>query len=84
MDENGLPTVHRFITDHDAEGKAIFRKDIKEVLPRQILGKEAIFGLGCRLKRLSEASLMTPSDRCDQQVPSHSERGRRHQDLPAL
>ena len=46
MDTNGLPIVRRFITDHNAEGKAIFHQDVQEVLPWQVLGDTVRFGLG--------------------------------------
>lgn len=46
MDKNGLPTIYRFVTDHDKEGKAIFQKDLEENLPWQERGDEVRFGLG--------------------------------------
>ncbi|EXJ86109.1 hypothetical protein A1O1_06478 [Capronia coronata CBS 617.96] len=50
MGDNGLPTVHRFVTDHNDEGKAIFHKSVDEVLPFQKQSKEAHFGLGYATK----------------------------------
>ena len=46
MEDNNLPTIHRFITDHNEEGKAIFNKDIEEKLDWQRLKEGARFGFG--------------------------------------
>jgi quercetin dioxygenase-like cupin family protein len=35
---NGLPGMHRYITDHDADGKAIFSSRLPEPLPWQDIG----------------------------------------------
>lgn len=46
MDKNGLPKIHRFVTDHNSEGKAIFNKDVEEVLPWTDRHDTVRFGLG--------------------------------------
>lgn len=46
MEPNGLPTVHRFVTDHNSEGKAIFHESVDEVLQWQDLCNMACFSLG--------------------------------------
>lgn len=46
MEDTGLPKLHRFVTDHNEEGKAIFHKSVEEVLPFTIVGARARFGLG--------------------------------------
>jgi quercetin dioxygenase-like cupin family protein len=47
MEDNGLPRIHRFITTHNDDGKAIFHSDIKEELPISVVdGGVARFGLG--------------------------------------
>jgi len=46
LDKNGLPIIHRFVTDHNKEGKAIFNKDIEEVLPWNDRHNTVRFGLG--------------------------------------
>jgi quercetin dioxygenase-like cupin family protein len=46
MKENDLPTLHRFVTDHNDEGKAIFHKSVEEVLPFNTIPNSAAFGLG--------------------------------------
>ena len=43
---NDLPVVKRFITDHDAEGKAVFSAALPEELPRTTIYNGASFGLG--------------------------------------
>lgn len=43
---NGLPSLHRFITDHDNEGKAIFSARNEEKLDWQSAGPTANFALG--------------------------------------
>jgi quercetin dioxygenase-like cupin family protein len=44
--DNGLPLINRFITDHDAEGKAVFTKRVQEELQWQELPDGARFCLG--------------------------------------
>jgi quercetin dioxygenase-like cupin family protein len=46
MEDNRLPPVHRFITDHDEHGKAIFSISVPEPLPWQELPDGARFSLG--------------------------------------
>jgi hypothetical protein len=46
MEDNGLPPVRRFITDHDEYGKAIFSNSVPEPLPWQELPDGARFSLG--------------------------------------
>ena len=46
MEDNDLPTLHRFVTDHDEKGKSIFNKEVEERLPWQRLAEGAGFGLG--------------------------------------
>ena len=46
MKENDLPTLHRFVTDHNDDGKAIFHRSLEEVLPFNTIGGNASFGLG--------------------------------------
>jgi quercetin dioxygenase-like cupin family protein len=43
--ESGLPKNHRFITDHDSSGKAIFNTTIDEAQPRESIGNGATFSL---------------------------------------
>jgi quercetin dioxygenase-like cupin family protein len=43
---HGLPQINRFITDHDAEGKAVFSSRIEEALEWQDIGSIAKFALG--------------------------------------
>ena len=44
--ENGLPVIHRFITDHNADGKATFSIRQQEEIPWQRINHEANFALG--------------------------------------
>lgn len=46
MEDNGLPRVQRFITDHNEEGKAIFSTKVPEALDWQKLPDGAKFALG--------------------------------------
>ena len=46
MQDNNLPTIHRFVTDHDHRGKAIFNKEIEEKVGWQRLAEGARFSLG--------------------------------------
>jgi len=46
MQDNGLPPVHRFVTDHNDQGKAIFSNDVAEPLSWQELPDGARFSLG--------------------------------------
>ncbi|TVY85353.1 hypothetical protein LSUE1_G000278 [Lachnellula suecica] len=46
MQDNALPAIKRVITDHDAQGKAIFSNDIAEPLSWQELPDGAQFSLG--------------------------------------
>ncbi len=46
MEDNGLPSLQRFVTDHNDEGKAIFHNSVEEKLPFQAIGGIAQFGLG--------------------------------------
>jgi quercetin dioxygenase-like cupin family protein len=46
MDKNGLPIIHRFVTDHDTNGKAIFNSDIEEILLWNDRHNTVRFGLG--------------------------------------
>ena len=46
MQDNGLPPVHRFVTDHNDQGKAIFSSDVAEPLNWQELPDGARFSLG--------------------------------------
>ncbi len=43
---NSLRQTSRFITDHDAEGRAVFNKDISETPPATVLPSGHIFRLG--------------------------------------
>lgn len=43
---NGLPSIQRFITDHNEEGKAVFSTRNEETLDWQSIGDEAKFALG--------------------------------------
>ncbi|KAF2234239.1 hypothetical protein EV356DRAFT_576911 [Viridothelium virens] len=43
--DNGLPSINRFITDHDSSGKAIFSNAIPDTLPWQTLPDGARFSL---------------------------------------
>jgi len=45
MEENGLPRIHRFITDHNKEGKAIFSDAVPELLEWQKLSDGPKFSL---------------------------------------
>lgn len=47
LPENKLPTLARYITDHDPTGLAIFSDKFDEILPRQELAHGARFSLGC-------------------------------------
>ncbi|KAJ9604713.1 hypothetical protein H2200_010827 [Cladophialophora chaetospira] len=44
--EHGMPTLHRFVTDHNDEGKAIFHSGVDEKLPWHSVGGDARFYLG--------------------------------------
>lgn len=46
MQDNGLPGVNRFVTDHDIHGKAVFSKEVIEPLNWQELPDGAQFCLG--------------------------------------
>ncbi|KAF7550749.1 hypothetical protein G7Z17_g5502 [Cylindrodendrum hubeiense] len=46
MSGQELPNPKRFITDHNAEGKAVFSTSIAEELPEQIIGDGHKFFLG--------------------------------------
>ncbi len=46
MEDNGLPSLHRFVTDHNSSGEAIFHTSIEEKLPFSTVGGNARFGLG--------------------------------------
>jgi quercetin dioxygenase-like cupin family protein len=46
MQDNGLPPINRFITDHDEDGKAVFSEVIPESLEWQELPDGARFCLG--------------------------------------
>jgi len=46
MTDNGLPPVHRFITDHDEHGKAVFSNKVDEPLAWQELPDGARLSLG--------------------------------------
>lgn len=46
MEDNGLPSLHRFVTDHNDEGKAIFHASVVEKLPFNSIPGGARFGLG--------------------------------------
>ncbi|KAH8196870.1 hypothetical protein TruAng_008952 [Truncatella angustata] len=43
---NDLPKVERYITDHNAQGKAIFSDEIPAALPTQTILNGVVFGLG--------------------------------------
>ena len=43
--ENTLPVVHRFITTHNAEGKAVFSDVAGDRAEPKAAGPEAVFGL---------------------------------------
>ncbi|KAI1340404.1 hypothetical protein F5Y15DRAFT_57077 [Xylariaceae sp. FL0016] len=43
---NDLPQIHRFITDHNASGQAIFNTTLSEDLPGKTIYNEAKFSLG--------------------------------------
>lgn len=44
--DNGLPSINRFITDHDTKGQAVFTERVKEELQWQELPDGARFCLG--------------------------------------
>ena len=44
--ENGLPSLNRFITDHDTQGTATFSSRVEEKLEWQPIGPIAKFALG--------------------------------------
>jgi quercetin dioxygenase-like cupin family protein len=44
--DNDLPKVNRYITDHNAEGKAILSKTLPSPLPEQTILNGVVFGLG--------------------------------------
>jgi quercetin dioxygenase-like cupin family protein len=44
--DNGLPSIKRFITDHDSHGKTTFQENIAEVMKWQQLDSGARFSLG--------------------------------------
>ena len=46
MEDNNLPSINRFITDHDSSGKAIFTTTIPEPLAWSSLPNRAKFALG--------------------------------------
>jgi len=46
MGDNGLPPIHRFVTDHNDQGKAIFSNHVAEPLIWQTLPDGARFSLG--------------------------------------
>ena len=46
MASNELPAPSRFITDHNAEGKAVFNNEIPEEISGQMLGEQHKFFLG--------------------------------------
>lgn len=46
MEDNGLPSIHRYITTHDDHGKAVFHTSIPERLPLDPTDQTARFGLG--------------------------------------
>jgi quercetin dioxygenase-like cupin family protein len=46
MAEKEMPTIHRFITDHNSDGKAIFNQQVEEVLPWKTVHDDVRFGLG--------------------------------------
>ncbi|KIW58764.1 hypothetical protein PV05_03262 [Exophiala xenobiotica] len=43
MDAKGLPIVHRFVTDHNSDVKAVFNKAFDEPLGWQVIGNKAEF-----------------------------------------
>jgi len=46
MSSNTLPEIHRFITDHNDDGKAVFSKAVPEGAQWQQIGDKANFFLG--------------------------------------
>ncbi|KAL1582228.1 hypothetical protein WHR41_09079 [Cladosporium halotolerans] len=46
MEPHGLPSIHRFITTHNAEGKATFSDSVPEQLSWHTLPNSAKFSLG--------------------------------------
>ena len=48
---NGLPSINRFITDHNEQGKAIFATGVNETLEWQDVGEVAKFALGYTTSR---------------------------------
>lgn len=44
--DNGLPSIKRFITDHNSDGKTTFQESISEVMKWQQLANGARFSLG--------------------------------------
>ena len=48
---SGLPKNYRFITDHDASGKAVFNTTINEEQPRESIGNGATFSLNYTTNR---------------------------------
>ena len=45
LPDNELPEIKRFITDHDANGKAVVNSAVPDLLPWQEVGGGARFGL---------------------------------------
>lgn len=46
MEDNGLPKINRFVTDHDHDGTAIFSKAVPEPVPWRELPDGTRFALG--------------------------------------
>lgn len=46
MEDNNLPIIHRFLTDHNHEGKAIFNQSVDEKLGWQRFTEGVRFSLG--------------------------------------
>lgn len=59
---NDLPKVQRFITDHDAAGKAVFSTALAPELPRTTIYNGASFGLGYATTQMPAAGLADGAD----------------------
>lgn len=52
MEDNGLPKINRFVTDHDEKGAAIFSNSVPEPLPWHELPDGARFSLAYATNRI--------------------------------
>jgi len=58
---HALRSISRFVTDHDAEGKAVFNKEIPEQLEPSVVGQGDKFFLGYTTVRPSLVSPLIKS-----------------------